>query len=251
MTLPTQLSDREYQKFSDVFDGSTPNVKVVGPTALATQATTSAVSTTLTTISGKLPTTLGQKTMAASLPAVLASDHSDIKLNMFGTTAAVPVRKTFNTTQQVGTLSGATDVMTIIGPSSGTVYITKIVITGHQQYAAAGPTISLIRRSSLDSGGSSANATLIPAYPGDTTTCVIKVYSSNPTGLGTAVGTAFTEKMLLPTTTTLGTRWVWEATKTNKPLSLTSSSTCIAANFNGFTASGSSNLQFCVSFFQI
>lgn len=55
------------------------------PTGASTLAEQQTQSTTLSTISGKLPTTLGQKAMAASLAVTLASDQSAVPATQSGT----------------------------------------------------------------------------------------------------------------------------------------------------------------------
>ncbi len=73
------------------------------PTGAATEATLSTASTTLTAISGKLPATLGQKAMTASLAVVLASDQTSIPVTQSGT---------WNITNVSGTVSLPTGAAT-------------------------------------------------------------------------------------------------------------------------------------------
>jgi hypothetical protein len=77
------------QPVSGTFWQATQPISAVSlplPTGAATSALQTTGNSTLTTISGQLPATLGQKTMAASLPVTMASDQSPLRIS--ATTAA-------------------------------------------------------------------------------------------------------------------------------------------------------------------
>lgn len=87
-------------------DGSavTQPISVVSlplPTGAATSALQTAGNTTLTTISGQLPTTLGQHTSAASLSVVIASDQSPIPVTASLSSTAVITSVSNSLTTQV------------------------------------------------------------------------------------------------------------------------------------------------------
>ena len=69
----------------------------------ATESNQDVSNTLLTAISGKLPATLGQKTMASSLPVVLASDQTAVPVTVSGATLGYAVKITVSgTTTYVG-----------------------------------------------------------------------------------------------------------------------------------------------------
>jgi hypothetical protein len=240
MTMPSNINDREMQKFYDVSEGSTA-VKIVGPdgTQIATETTLATASTTLTTISGKLPATLGQKTMANSLAAVLASDHSDIKVNIFGATAAVSPRKTFSVAAVFqAAVGGATDIFTILGSASGIVYVTKATFTATQTTASTGD-LTLVLRSTANSGGSSSVIAPVPHLSTDSNIATTRAYTANPS-TGYFVGYIYGEKYHVPTTTGYAYPWVWEADEYCKPIALINQNYSLSINLIGRAMAGNS-----------
>lgn len=87
-----------------------------------------------------------------------------------------------------------TDVVTIAGSASKTVRITRISVTLTTTAGSGiGLNILLIKRSALDTGGTSATQTNVPHDSSSAASgATIKSYTANPTGLGAAVGTVRT-----------------------------------------------------------
>ena len=97
----------------------------------------------------------------------------------------------------------ATDFWQIIGSSSKTVRILKIVISGFAT-AAITKDILLILAAN-DTGGTASQPTIVPNDSNNAAaTAVINLYSANPT-LGTAVGTIRARKLNLGATGAAGT----------------------------------------------
>lgn len=242
MTLPTQIDDLEKQKFYDVADGSTA-VKSVNSSGgeLATE-------TTLAAASAKLPATLGQKAMAASMSVAVASNQSDVPVNFYGATAVEPPRKTFSAAATFTAADSPTDIFTIYGPSSGTVYITKIVFHGTQSSNGLA-NVYILRRSTAASGGTPVTVTPVPHKTGDATTATVTYYTANPT-VGTLVGNIYAERNFMGVTTTYSYPLKWEADFFSKPIALASASEGVAINLDASTRSG--NVVTCyVEFIQI
>lgn len=165
---------------------------------LPTGASTSALQTTgnasLAAIDAGVPAALGQTTMAASMPVVLSSDHSNIIVdNANRSTYAASIAG-------LVVPAAATDIFTITGSASKTIKIRKVHIDGTTT-AGSGKSVnfSLIKRSSADSGGTSTTMTNVPFDSNNAAaTATVRAYTANPT-LGTTVGAVVTDRLDIPT----------------------------------------------------
>jgi hypothetical protein len=92
----------------------------------------------------------------------------------------------------------ATDIFTISGSATKTIKITKVHLNGIQTTAGQ-INVSFMKRSSLNSGGTSTVPVAIPYDSLNTAaTAVVAAYTANPTTLGTVVGTIYAERVFLP-----------------------------------------------------
>ena len=83
-----------------------------------------------------------------------------------------------------------TDLIVIQGSATKTVRIRSVVVTGTAT-AAANIIMSLVRRSTANTGGTFAPQTLVNRDKrDDAPTCVVNLYTANPTSLGTSLGAA-------------------------------------------------------------
>lgn len=141
--------------------------------------------------------------------------------------------------------ASATDILTIAGASNRVIKINQIQISGIATAAAAIP-ISLIRRSAVNTGGTSAALTAVlmdTANTGTSAAASVLTYTANPSGLGTAVGTVTTARMILSTASaSVGTAPIVISFERMymKPLTLRSASELLCINYGGSTASGNS-----------
>lgn len=113
-----------------------------------------------------------------------------------GFNAALPVMvvgttekgaKTYSCSVNVAAAAAATDIAIINGSASATVYVTKVVISGIQTTAGLND-ILLVKRSTANSGGTSAGGTVIGHDANDPAAgAAVLAYTANPTP-GTAVG---------------------------------------------------------------
>lgn len=154
------------------------------PTGAATSALQTTGNTSLASIDAGTPAALGQTTMSASMPVVIASDQSIISVTTEST-------KPTYAAAFVGLVVPAapTDVFTITGSATKVIRITSVRFT-ISTTAGSGILInaSLIKRSTADTGGTSTVAVNVPYDSNNAAgTAVVRGYTVNPT-LGTAIG---------------------------------------------------------------
>jgi len=97
--------------------------------------------------------------------------------------------------------ASATDIFTITGKAGRVVRINQIQISGIATAAAAIP-ISIVKRSTANSGGTSTAVTAVnldTANSGSAAQATVLAYTANPSSLGTAVGNVSTARMILST----------------------------------------------------
>lgn len=91
-----------------------------------------------------------------------------------------------------------TDMATIFGSASKTVYVYAVSITTTQNTAGINR-VYLIKRSAANSGGTSAAPTIVPYDSGNAAaTATILNYTANPAGLGASVGNVCVQNMYSP-----------------------------------------------------
>jgi len=140
--------------------------------------------------------------------------------------------------------ASATDVVTIFGSgitsSTGKVHIKEISCQGTQ--TTAGPvTLSLIKRSTLDTTGTATSPTIVPHNSGLGTSLVtVKAYTANPGALGTSVGTIRTIIGTFGTAAALTSTtydWVF-GPEDDQTLDLVTATENLAINLNATTVTG-------------
>lgn len=136
-----------------------------------------------------------------------------------------------------------TDVFTITGSAGKIVYITKVTITGTTS-AIAGITtnVTLVKRSALDTGGTSTTITAGPYLTGAAATgATAKNYTANPTALGAAVFAIKAQRYTFAVAGNQITPLIWEFDSSNltRCPSLSSTTENMAINFGGTTITGS------------
>jgi hypothetical protein len=253
------------------------------PTGAATAALQTTGNNSLAAIDAGIPAALGQTTMAASMPVVIASNQSAIPVvgnvasgttdsgngvkvsGIFNTTVPAftngqrgdiqidergvqifarvdGVRDTFSSGLQWTAANAATDIVTITGSATKVIRVTKIIISGTQTTGGL-ETIYFYRRSSANTGGTlSGGVTLVPFdTQNNTATATVRVYTANPTALGTSVGAFDIFKMFIPTptlTTDYQPRIVQFGDTIGQAFVLRGTSELLAINLNGVTIAG-------------
>lgn len=131
----------------------------------------------------------------------------------------------------IAAVTSATDIFTITGSATKNVRIHSLVLTGTLATAAVRDVL-LIKRSAANTGGTSATVTGLPldsnaAAP----TAVVRTYTANPAGLGTAIGTVRVRRIGVPATTAANidvAEFVFTV-----PLTLRGVAQTLAVNLNG------------------
>ena len=179
---------------------------------------------------------VGQKTMANSVPVVLASDHSNINV------LVVENKKKTYAAGVSGLVcpAAATDIFTITGSASKTIKVIKFHVDGTTT-AGSGASVnfSLVKRSTADSAGTSTTMTNVPFDSANAAaTATVRAYTANPT-LGTSVGAIVSDRLNVPTVGASGAgggnpRWEFGYEDT-QPIVLRGTSEQLCANFGGAT----------------
>lgn len=106
--------------------------------------------------------------------------------------------------------AGATDIFVLLGSASKVVRITRLSISGTQTTAGQ-TTISLIKRSANDTGGTGVAVVATPhdsaAVPA---TAVAQGYTVAPTALGSIVGIIRSSKLFVSSTAVAGALLIWD-----------------------------------------
>jgi len=205
---------------------------VAGGTATAAKQDTG--NSSLASINNKLGS-LGQKTMAGSAPVVMASNQT-----------AIPVffnaPRTSYSASVVGLspAASATDIFTITGAAGKIVRVTRMGISGERMNA--GPQlIQLLKRSTANSGGTSAVTTEVPHFStSPAASAVVRSYTANPT-TGSLIGILRSALILLPKASQNDGDSFLEyefSTGASRSPSLLSTSEVVAINLNGQTVAG-------------
>lgn len=160
------------------------------------------------------------------------------------------IRKTYSSSFTFTPAATATDSIEIIGAASTSIQITKIIIGGIAT-AASALAASLIRRSTLDSGGTSTNQTIAKHEVTDANSAItIKLYSANPT-VGTTAGTLRTFRIPLGTATDPRAALTYTFGADSKPIILAGAAETLCLNFNGGAIPAGASIDFTVEYTEI
>lgn len=167
---------------------------------------------------------LGTKTSALSIPIVRSEDQS------YAAAAAAFV-----------SAGSATDIYNVQGSASKTIKISKIKVSGTTTSGSAIKlTVSLIKRSSANTGGTSVVGTPVPYDSSNAVaTAVVRHYTANPSAVGTPVGLIRAETLAITRSGLAGGVLEWNFTDGGQPVILRSASEFLSINFNGTSITGS------------
>lgn len=153
------------------------------------------------------------------------------------------VSATYAASFQVTPASTATDIVTIYGSATKTVQVLFMTLSATQTTASNEP-IFILKRSSTNSGGTSASVTIVPYDSTDPSpTATVLTYSANPTSLGTLVGQLYSTHFFvpgIPTTAPGNTLFIPFQQFVSKPVYLRGTSEGIAINLVSQTITGGS-----------
>lgn len=138
-------------------------------------------------------------------------------------------------------VASATDIFEIRGAADKRIRVINLVVSCSQTTGGEA-VIKLLKRSTADSGGTSANATKVPhssKFPASTAT--VKSYTANPT-TGTLVGAVFSGKVYIPATTEVIQPFVEFNLEQlyGAPVTLFDATESLVVNLNGVTITGGS-----------
>lgn len=139
--------------------------------------------------------------------------------------------------------ANGTDIFTITGSDTKTIKIKHLSVDGTQTNTGA-RAVSLIKRSSQNTGGTSTVLTNVPYDSiNPTSTAVVRYYTVNPTTLGTSLGALHVEKLIVGSANSADSDALVFSTvdaSTSQDITLRSSSEVLAINMNGVTSAGNS-----------
>jgi len=136
-----------------------------------------------------------------------------------------------------------TDMATIYGSASKTVYVYGIRVSTTQSTAGVNR-IYLIKRSAVNTGGTSAAPTIVPFVSTDTATATILSYTVNPAGLGATVGNISVSNVYAPILATGTSSSIIQliqrdgSFEMSKPIVLSGVAQGLAVNFAGAALPG-------------
>lgn len=182
-----------------------------------------------------IPLALGTYNALAQCPGINCVFNQVIAIPVDGirTTYAISVRGLVPATN-------ASDIVEFCGSATKTVRITKISVGGRAT-SAASVDLTLVKRSTANSGGTATNPTRVPydASAG-AASATVSAYTANPT-LGTAVGSISTKQLFLGNLTTGAPGADAQWTFGDRPATaviLRAAAQCLGISFNSGTASG-------------
>ena len=167
-------------------------------------------------------------------PVQLDSDGS-LYVNIRDTDAAVPSYDA----AVVGLVpaAAATDIACLTAGSTKTLYVSHISASGTAT-AATVVDIVLVRRSTVDTGGTSAAATVVPRVSTSAAgTGVLTTWTVNPAALGTLVGNVDASKLTLVTTAATQPYTIDNGVITTQPYTI-SGTQALCINYNAQTVAG-------------
>lgn len=184
---------------------------------------------------------LGVRRDALTVSASATGDYNELATGQYGEVLVRQYEKqarTYSCAVNVAAAAAATDIATITGSATTTVFVTKVVISGIQTTAGLNDVL-LIKRSTADTGGTSAAGTALPHDSGDAAaTATVLAYTANPT-TGTTV--AALRRNYLPiagVTSVVNPVVEYKFGELGRPLILRGIAQVLAVNLNGATITG-------------
>lgn len=183
---------------------------------------------------------LVQGAVTTNPPTYTTAQTNPLSLNVGG---GLRTEKMLSTRQYYGVSTQAftppatpTDISTIIGSATTTIRVTRIEISTTQTTAGIN-TWFVIKRSTANTGGTSATPTIVPLDSNNAAaTSIVRSYTANPTALGAAVGTMRATRILSDATgTTAQTVYTFDFTNggISSGIVLRGVAQTLALNFGG------------------
>lgn len=191
----------------------------------------------------------GVRRDAAIKSTSATGDYSEIAVNPYGALLTAPYAtqaKTYSVSGIATLASAATDVFWFAGNATNTVAITKIRIIGIAT-AVGVNAITIVKRSTANTGGTSSSTTPTPHDLGDgaSVSSALTTYSANPTP---GTGVVFRQQYFtFGTSTSPPVESTFDFGEFAKPIILSGTAQGIAINLNGATVTGGAlmvNIEF-------
>lgn len=215
IAIPMAFNNASYDRVRSIINAT--NSTGTGITAVGTLAQLD--DTTPTAITENQ---FGNMRMSANRALYVESRHATITTYIAADSARVPV-------------ATATDVYTIIGSASKTIFVHWIKLDCTQTTGGLNNWF-VIKRSAADTGGTTTALTLVPLDSGNAAaTAAVSVYTANAAALGTAVGNVDIRQVpsgTVTTTTPVTTFWNFNDLL-GQPITLRGVAQTLALNFNG------------------
>jgi len=159
----------------------------------------------------------GLRQVRVNVTAVTLTGSNTLTIGLSGTTEDrfhmnyTERKRTYSSAFAVSTATtAAQDWSTITGSASNQIHVKEIACWGTVATTAQLETISLIKRSTLDTGGTPVVATLVPMDSGQiAATAAVNSYTVAPTSKGTVVGTVRIIQLFLPLNTSQPATFDW------------------------------------------
>ena len=146
-------------------------------------------------------------------------------------------KRTYSTAFSVVVITGATDIMQIIGSASTTINIQKITINATATGGVAVPVL-IQKRSTVNTGGTTNISTIVPHEATDAAaTSVVTYYTANPSALGTTIGNIRAASILFSAAGTYGI-YEFNFAERGKPIVLVGVTQALAINLGSTAISG-------------
>jgi hypothetical protein len=146
--------------------------------------------------------------------------------------------RTYSASANVAAAAAATDIFTITGSATATVFVTQVIVSGIQTTAGLADVL-LLTRSTANTAGTSGAVTAVPMDTTDAAaSATVLAYTANPT-TGTLVGAvkrAYVE--VGAATGVVNEAFIFDFGKRGKPLTLRGIAQVLAVNLNGATLAG-------------
>lgn len=173
--------------------------------------------------------------------ASATGDYNEFAVDQYGaalTKGYEKHAKTYSCALNVAAAAAATDIATITGSGTTTVFVTRVTVSGVQTTAGLNDVL-LVKRSTADTGGTSSAGTAVPHDSSDAAaSATVLAYTANPT-LGTTVGAIRRNYIPVAGTTSVVNPIVdYEFGERGRPVILRGTGQVLAVNLNGATLAG-------------
>lgn len=159
--------------------------------------------------------------------------------------------RTYSAASNITAASAATDIFTITGSASATVFVTRVVVSGVQTTAGLVDVV-LAMRSTADTGGTSGAATAVPHDSTDSAaSATVLAYTANPT-TGSLIGNVRRGYVAVdaPASVVNAAVLVFDFGDKGRALTLRGITQVLAVNLNGATVTGGV-FDVCVEWYEV